>query len=106
MQALATKERRVSLAPLDHLAPLAFQAPQQSFQLVVMAQLFPGSPDPEDHLDQQVPQAPRDHQERRESQLVDCSFKFLLENAEFKFSDCFLLFYLYLYGISLIYKSV
>lgn len=74
VQALATKEKKVSLAHLGHPAPLALQALQQSFQLAAMAQLFPGFPDPEDH---QVPQAPKDHQEQRESQLVDCRLSFI-----------------------------
>ncbi len=73
MQALATKERRESLAPLAPLVPLALQGPQPSFQLAVMAQLLPESLDPEDQLDHKVLRAPRDHQEQMESQLVDYS---------------------------------
>lgn len=76
VQALATKEKRGSLAPQGHPAPLALRVPQQSWQLAAMARLFPGSLDPEDHLGHQ---APRDHQEQRESQLVDLRLSFYLK---------------------------
>lgn len=75
MQALATKERRVSLDLLGPPVPLALQGPPQSFQSAVTAQFPPEAPDPGDQLDHQVLRALKDHQEMMESQLVDCTFR-------------------------------
>lgn len=70
MQALATKERRVSLDLLGPPVPLALQGPPRSFQSAVTAQFPPEAPDPGDQLDHQVLRALKDHQEMMESQAI------------------------------------
>lgn len=67
VQALAIKGKRVIKVHLAPLVPLALQDLQPSIQLAVTAQLFQESLDPEDHLGHQ---APREHLERMESQVI------------------------------------
>lgn len=78
VQALATKERRESPAPLGPLVPLALQGPQLGCQpartarlpSARTAQLLPVFLDPEDQPDHKVRQAPRDHQELMENRVI------------------------------------
>lgn len=78
VQALATKGRRESPAPLGPLVPLALQGPQLGCQPAKtarlpsarMAQLLPVFLDPEDQLDHKVRQAPRDHLELMENRAI------------------------------------
>lgn len=70
VQALATKERRESLASLGPPVPPALWDPQLSIQSAATAQLIQEALDPEDQLDHRVPQAPRDNQELMENQVI------------------------------------